>query len=131
MTTIPSTPLHIAATTFAAISIGFGVNAFIRPAHALSFFEFEPPTSPAERALVDSLMIVYGARDVFMGIALLSALFFGHPKSAGWILIATSLVAYVDGYVCWTHGKGEWNHWGYAPVITGVGALFLGAFGPR
>ncbi|KAE8355472.1 hypothetical protein BDV28DRAFT_146145 [Aspergillus coremiiformis] len=79
------------------IPIGFGINAFVRPDHALSFFSFEAPTSPAERDLVHSLMAVYGARDIFMGVALFSALCFGHAKSAGWILMATSAVAFVDG----------------------------------
>ncbi|KAB8261526.1 hypothetical protein BDV32DRAFT_121447 [Aspergillus pseudonomiae] len=50
-------------------------------------------------------MAVYGARDVFMGVALFSTLLIGHPKSVGWIMIVTSTVAYVDGFVCWTHRK--------------------------
>lgn len=48
------------------VPIGFGVNAILRPAHALTFFEFEPPLAPQDRSLVDSLMVVYGVRDIFM-----------------------------------------------------------------
>ncbi|KAE8377546.1 hypothetical protein BDV26DRAFT_263223 [Aspergillus bertholletiae] len=131
MPTSDSAVLRLVASAFAAIPIGFGINAFVRPDHALSFFEFEVPTSPAERNLVNSLMVIYGARDIFMGVALFSALLFGHPKSVGWIMIATSAVAYVDGFVCWTHGRGEWNHWGYAPILTVIGTLFLGLFDRR
>ncbi|KAE8395815.1 hypothetical protein BDV23DRAFT_81632 [Aspergillus alliaceus] len=126
-----SSALRLVASAFAAIPIGFGINAFVRPDHALSFFEFEVPTSPAERDVVNSLMVVYGARDIFMGLALFSALWFGHAKSVGWILVSFSAVAFVDGYVCWTHGQGEWTHWGYAPILTVIGAAFLGLFDRR
>ncbi|KAE8154695.1 hypothetical protein BDV25DRAFT_147265 [Aspergillus avenaceus] len=118
--------LRLTASAFATICVSFGINAILRPEHALTFFEFNYPTSSNERAVVDSLMVVYGARDIFMGLAVYIALLFGSSKSVGWMLIAVSAVAMVDGFVCWGHGKGEWNHWGYAPVIAGVGAVALG-----
>ncbi|KAH8895449.1 hypothetical protein GQ53DRAFT_744072 [Thozetella sp. PMI_491] len=120
-------PLNLAATAFATIFIGFGINAFLRPAHALTFFEFQPPAAAADRAMVDSLMVVYGARDIYMGLVIYAATFLGSKKSLGWTLLAASGVAFVDGFVCWTHGQGQWGHWGYAPVITVVGTLLLGA----
>ncbi|KAL4866712.1 hypothetical protein BDV12DRAFT_131195 [Aspergillus spectabilis] len=123
-----STALTIAATAFATISIGFGINAFVQPAHALSFFEFETPSNENDRKMVDSLMAVYGARDLFMGFAIYVAAFLGARKALGWNLIFVGAVAGVDGFVCWTHGKGEWNHWGYAPVVTTVGVALLGVF---
>lgn len=124
--TINMSILRLLSTLFGTIFIGFGINAILRPAHALTFFELAPPSSLADRALVDSLMIVYGARDVFMGLAIYAAAYFGTRKSLGLTLIAASAVAFVDGMVCYGHGKGEWNHWGYAPVITVVGGLLLG-----
>jgi len=72
-------------------------------------------------------MIVYGARDIFMGLALYAAAYTGNRKTLGWITLAGSAVAFVDGVVCWQAGKGEWNHWGYAPMLTVVGGLLLGA----
>jgi len=123
-----STGLQFAAHAFATIFTGFGVNAILRPTHALTFFEFAPPASLAEAKMVDSLMAVYGVRDIFMGIAIYSAALFGTTKSLGWTLIAASGVAIVDGIVCYSHGKGEWNHWGYAPMITAVGVVLLGLF---
>jgi hypothetical protein len=121
-----SPALRIAASVFATIFVGFGVNAMIRPNNALEFFEFQPPTFAADRKMVDSLMAIYGTRDVFMGLAIYAAAYFGDRKTLGWILIAGSGVAFVDGAVCRGHGKGEWNHWSYAPVITAVGSLLLG-----
>lgn len=125
-----SPSLQLAAHVFATIFTAFGINAILRPSHALTFFEFTPPTPPAGDAakLVDSLMAVYGARDIFMGLAIYSAALLGTKKSLGWTLIAASGVAMADGLVCYSHGKGEWNHWGYAPVITAVGAMLLGLF---
>lgn len=120
--------LRFAASLFGTIFIGFGINAIVRPENALTFFEFEPPVIPATRQLVDGLMVIYGARDVFMGLAIYAAVYFGTRKALGSILVAASGVAFVDGAVCWAHvGTGHWNHWGYAPVISVVGSLLLGA----
>ena len=119
--------LHIAATVFATIFLGFGINAMLRPRNALEIFEFEAPASIADKKLVDNLMVIYGARDVFMGLAIYSAEYFGNRKTLGWILIAGSGVAFVDGAVCRAQiGRGEWNHWGYAPALAVVGSVLVG-----
>jgi hypothetical protein len=58
-----STALRIAANVFGTIFVGFGVNAIIRPHHALTFFEFAPAADTlSDRALVESLMVIYGVR---------------------------------------------------------------------
>lgn len=76
--------------------------------------------------MVDSLMTIYGARDIFMGLAIYAASFFGERKTLGLILLSGSAVAFVDGAVCYSHGKGEWGHWSYAPLVTVLGSLLLG-----
>jgi hypothetical protein len=121
-----SPSLCIAASVFATIFVGFGINAILRPLNALEFFEFEAPASASDKKLVDNLMVIYGARDIFMGLAIYSTAYFGNRKALGWILIAASAVAFVDGAVCRAQGKGEWNHWGYAPMLTAVGSVLLG-----
>lgn len=119
--------LKIAATIFASIFLGFGVNAMLWPQNALNIFGFEPPASASDKKLVDGLMIIYGARDIFMGLAMYFAAYLGNGKTLGWILIAGSGVAYVDGAVCRSYiGQGEWNHWGYAPALTTVGSVLVG-----
>jgi hypothetical protein len=118
----------ILANTFATIFVAFGINAILRPTQALTFFEFQPPTTAVDKQLVDSLMAVYGVRDIFMGAAIYATGYFGTRQALGWILIAASIVAFADGLVCWTHGQGAWNHWGYAPMITIVGSVLLGLF---
>lgn len=118
---------RIIASVFATIFLGFGINGILRPRNALEIFEFESPASASDQKLVDSLMVLYGARDVFMGLAIYSAAYFGNRKTLGWILIAGSGVAFVDGAVCRAQiGRGEWNHWGYAPVVAAVGSVLLG-----
>ncbi|KAK8042968.1 hypothetical protein PG994_013451 [Apiospora phragmitis] len=117
--------LKLAAYAFATIFTGFGLNAFLRPGHALTFFEFSPPATAADRRMVDSLMYVYGARNVFMGVAIYAAAMTGTKRSLAVTLLAAGGVAFVDGAACFAHGQGHWNHWGYAPVITAVGALLL------
>ena len=121
--------LRIASTVFGTTFIGFGLNAILRPENALSFFELDYPTTVAEQSLVDKLLIVYGARDVFMGLVIYITAYYGSRQPLGWTLLAASGVAYVDGVVCWVNGHGEWNHWGYAPMLSVVGLLLLGSLG--
>ncbi|EEP75417.1 predicted protein [Uncinocarpus reesii 1704] len=121
-----SPSLRIAASITAAIFVGFGVNAILRPDHALTFFEFAPPAAPADRKVVDGLMAVYGARDIFMGLAMYSALWFGTTKSLGWTVLGAGAVAFADGAVCWSQGGGQWNHWGYTPLVMAIGSVLLG-----
>ena len=126
MTISRSPILYIASSAFATIFIGFGVNAILRPDNALTFFEWEAPTAASDKILVENLMVVYGVRDIFMGLVMYATAYFGSRKALGWVLIAGSGVAFADGVVCWNQGKGEWNHWGYAPMLTVVGGLLLG-----
>lgn len=121
--------LTIAASVFGTIFVGFGVNAILRPAHALTFFEYAtPPAGAADRQLVDSLMVIYGVRDVFMGAAIYAAAYYNNRKTLGWLLVAGSGVAFADGAVCKANGAGEWAHWGYAPMLTAVGGFLLGGY---
>ncbi|KAF9781325.1 hypothetical protein BJ322DRAFT_1213340 [Thelephora terrestris] len=126
MTISHSPYLRIAASAVATIFIGFGFNAILRPENALTFFEWEPPTSASAKTLVDNLILLYGVRDIFMGVVINIAAYFGDRKALGWILIASSGVAFADGVICWNQGKGEWNHWSYAPMLVGLGSLLLG-----
>lgn len=124
-----SSSLLIAASAFATIFVGFGINAILHPEHALTFFEFEPLAAAADKTLIDGLMYIYGVRDIFMGLAIYSVAYFGDRKALGWIMIAGSGVAYADGVICWAQvGNGQWNHWSYAPMLTAVGIVLLGLF---
>ena len=134
--------LLIAANFFATISFGFGINAIVRPANGLSFFEF--PTTKEEKAalaakqessVVNGMMAVYGVRDIFMGVATYAAAYFSPANDhriLGCMLIATSLVAFADGAICVAYKTGaQWNHWGYAPVVGGIGAVLFGVLDPK
>ncbi|KAL3443023.1 hypothetical protein BJX65DRAFT_286044 [Aspergillus insuetus] len=120
--------LHLGATASGTIALGFGINAFLRPEHALSFFELNYPATTAERSVVDNLIYAYGARDVFMGVVAYIAGYFGNNKTLGWTILAIAGVAYADGAICWANGHGQWNHWSYAPQLTVVAAMLLGVF---
>ncbi len=117
------------SSLFATIFVAFGINAIIRPEHALSFFElYTSSSTPSETfVIINALMVVYGIRDIFMGIAMYAAAYYKQRKVLGAIAIAGAGVAWVDGAVCkWVVGKGEWGHWGYAPAVAAVGGLLMG-----
>ncbi|KIW03527.1 uncharacterized protein PV09_05288 [Verruconis gallopava] len=107
------------------IPLGFGINAFIRPEHALSFFNNSSmPTENHE--LVSALLMVYGIRDIFMGISIYATAFFGNRRAMGLVMIAGFACAMVDGYASKTFlGGGEWDHWGYSPMLALLGVMAL------
>ena len=120
--------LSVLANASGIIPTAFGVNCLFRPEHALGFFYFQNLRTPGDEQLVRYLMIVYGARDIFMGAAIWVALYFGARKAAGGILVAISAVAVADGTACKMNGFGEWDHWGYAPMVCGLGLVAMGVF---
>ena len=137
LSTLPH--LELVASVFATIFIGFGILGFIDAPKALSFFELPYPQpadkDPAKKAsmdakkTVDAMVVVYGVRDVYMGAAIYAAALCGTRQALGWIVIAAGCVAAADGAVCkFMVGKGEMNHWGYAPVLVLLGGVMLGAF---
>lgn len=127
-----STSLRLSASAFGAIFVAFGINAILRPLNGLSFFPYAPPEPSASghtHQLVDDLMKIYGVRDIFMGVAIWAAAAYGNSKVLGWIMVAGSSVAFADGAIVRASSPGgEWNHWGYAPVLTVVGPALLGLF---
>ena len=119
--------LRLITSAFATISIGFGINAFYNPQSAVSFFELDySKIQASDKTLVDTLLAAYAVRDIFMGIALYAAAYFGTKKTLGAITLAVGAVAGADGVICkMMVGQGEWNHWGYAPMAGLVGLALL------
>lgn len=129
---------HI-ANVYATIFVGFGILWFVNPAMALSFFELQYPEVPSKgptkgavaesKKIMDCIAIIYGVRDIYMGVAIYAAALFGTRQALGWIVVAAASVAATDGAVCkFMVGKGEMNHWSYSPVLFVLGGVILGAF---
>jgi len=121
-----SSYLPMAAGVIAAAFVGFGTTALLKPQKGLEAFPFPAPTSAADKKLVENLVVVCGARDLALGVGTGAAAYFGDRKTLGWLLLAGSGVAFVDGAVCRSQGKGEWNHWSLAVLLTGLGSVLLG-----
>ena len=136
--------LELAASFYATIFIGFGILWFVNPPKALSFFELPYPPqvsssssskgptkkfSADAKKTMDAFSVAYGVRDVFMGAAIYTAALCGTRQALGWIVVAAGCVAATDGAVCkFMVGKGEMNHWSYAPVMLMLGGVMLGTF---
>lgn len=118
------------AYLFTICSFGFGFNAILNPTGAISYFGFDYPKQyEPNKTIVDALMLIYGIRDIYMGLAMLAATYYGHSKIIGWLALATGSIAVGDGAICYyISGSGQWNHWPLSPVIFIIGAAFLGMF---
>lgn len=119
---------RILSTAFGTVFIVFGFNAILRPENALSFFELDYGAFLVTNTqqLAHALLAVYGIRDVFMGLVIYAVAYYGNRKALGWVVLLASAVAIADGAVCKIMvGSGEWNHWGYAPILSLVGAILV------
>jgi len=121
--------LFTIANIFASTSIGFGLNAILRPIPALAMFgELEyKPASPLDKKVIDTLMLVYGVRNLYMGLAVFAAAYYNHAQMLGWLLIAGSAIGFADGAICRkVIGHGQGSHWMLVPMFSAVGAVCLG-----
>ncbi|OAL55439.1 hypothetical protein IQ07DRAFT_582926 [Pyrenochaeta sp. DS3sAY3a] len=119
------------STFFGTIFLGFGITYILYPRTGYELYGFSTsPTNAADWAIMERVMILYGAKDVFMAIALLSSTWYGSRKSTGLVLLAASATAGVDGYVVGSEaGTNHWNHWGYGSVMGVVGLVLTGLLG--
>ncbi|KAF1961234.1 putative integral membrane protein [Byssothecium circinans] len=116
------------STFLGTVTFGFGVHYVLAPRSAFSNFGFAAPTF--ELPLIDAIMVLYGFKDLYMGISIWAATWAGNRKVAGINVLALGLCALGDGYVVKSvAGSGEWNHWGYGSVAVGVGSVMLGLLG--
>ncbi|BGP51724.1 hypothetical protein JCM10450v2_007674 [Rhodotorula kratochvilovae] len=110
----------------ATLFLGFGLNALLRPAHALSFFALSLPSDPSASRAVHALVLAYGARDIFIGAAMHAAALLGGRRALGWTTLAAAGVAGADGVACVVAQTGaQWQHWGYAPGVALAGLALL------
>ncbi|KAI7347495.1 hypothetical protein KC320_g7193 [Hortaea werneckii] len=135
----PAIPIwtRIAASAIATIFLGFGLyfTAYPNAAVAFFFFDKDPSFAAAGSAakysddpVVLTFILLYAIRDIFIAAALNAAAFLdvNDGKLLGLILIFGGCTAVGDGLVCKTViGFGEWDHFGYAPMLLGLGGYVL------
>ena len=104
-----------------------GINAILRPNSFYGMLKVAPPKDPAARKLADAQILMYGARDLTVGLACLAAWHSGNQQTMGLVLLATLPMAIIDAFaVGRLVGEGEWIHWATVPVLVGIGAGCLG-----
>lgn len=122
--------LRYIATLFGCITFGFGINYIFNPSSAYDIFQFPRMSSEADQDIMNAVMILYGAKDLFMGIAIWASTWSGTRRSAGMVLMAGGAAAGIDGYIVnRMTGGGEWNHWGYGSVMVMLGLAMIGILG--
>lgn len=128
----PRTPplLKALSTLFGTIFLAFGLSYTLYPRAAYPTIGLPSPTTPRDAAIMDAVMTLFGAKDLFVGVSILAATWVGNRRVAGVLLVAGGLCAAVDGWVVKGFtGTGEWNHWGYGGVMGVVGVVMMGVLG--
>jgi hypothetical protein len=111
--------LHSICALIGTIPIGFGINAFLRPENAITFFN--NATMPTVHAnIVQALIMIYAARDIFMGVAIYATAFYGSRKALGICMLAGGLNAVIDGVAMKTY-MGE-----FIPCASTLGMKLTG-----
>ena len=122
--------LRYCSSFFGAIFLGFGINYVFNPHAAYGIFEFPYMSNPSDQEIMNAVMILYGAKDLFMGFAIFASTWLGTRRSAGLILMAAAASAGVDGFIVnKMTGGGEWNHWGYGSMMGLLGLVMSGFLG--
>lgn len=123
--------LRYISTFFGLVFLGFGVTYLIYPRTGYSMYGFSTePTTRQDWAIMERVMMLFGAKDLFMSSAILTSTWLGTRKSAALVLLGASACAGVDGYVVKQEaGTNEWNHWGYGSMIGIIGLLMSGVLG--
>ena len=104
-----------------------GINALLRPESALAMLQFPAPSGLEAQKLAHSLILIFGARDLALGLAMLGVWYTGHREALGWVVLSVLPIVIADGLASrYQIGRGEWNHWAFAPVVLGLGAGLLG-----
>lgn len=107
----------------------FGLHALVKPEAVLKSINFPVPTQPESRKLTASLMRIYGIRNVAISYLLTLIWTTGNQRLMATGLVAGLAMTITDGFVSISQiGGGEWNHWGFTPVIAAVQAGLLGYF---
>jgi hypothetical protein len=118
-------------TIFGTIFLGFGMTYILYPRAGYSMYGFSSgPTNPLDWAVMERIMILYGAKDVFIAAAIFASTWYGTRRSAGLIMLAAGVCAGVDGYIVKGEaGTNEWNHWGYGSMMGVIGCVMAGLLG--
>ncbi|KAF2028613.1 hypothetical protein EK21DRAFT_38014, partial [Setomelanomma holmii] len=81
--------LPIISSFFGIVCLGFGITYMLYPQIGYSLYGFSSaPKSSSEWKIMERIMILYGAKDVFIAAAIFASTWFGTRRSAGLILIA-------------------------------------------
>ncbi|CAD0096382.1 unnamed protein product [Aureobasidium mustum] len=111
--------------------VTLGLIGVFRPQVMLQdIWGFKTSTKPGQDQLViESLMQLYGMRNVALGLMILAVRTFADSRTLAWVLMSDMLVAIGDGFIQKkATGGGEWKHWSFVPVGVGMGMLLLGYF---
>lgn len=107
------------------VPTALGINAIFRPRAGLHVIDFPSPKDAESHKLVDNLMLMYGARDVAVGLPILLAWYFDR-RALGWLMIVNTVIPCVDAWAARRQtGKGEWMHLPFAALGAGLGAALL------
>jgi hypothetical protein len=123
--------LRYLSTLFSAMFLAIGLTYMVSPRTGYSLYGFtSSPTTPNDWAITERIMVLYGAKDVFVSVAIFASTWFGTRRSAGLVLIAAGACAGVDGYVVQREADiGRWNHWGYGSTMAVLGGIMMGVVG--
>ena len=97
--------VSLLSAAFGGMFLTIGLAYIFSPRRGYELFGFSAaPSTPAawslpEWALIERIMVLYGAKDAFVGVAILAATLAGNRRNAGLLLVAAGACAGVDGWV--------------------------------
>lgn len=107
----------------ALLPAAFATSGLLRPQQALDNFGIVPTTA-ADGAAFHGFIRIYAARNIVISLLLAGLRYRDDRRFLGFGLLGGCFMAGIDGLVSrQLTGQGHWQHWGFIPILAGVGGL--------
>lgn len=133
---IPPSYLPYLANTTGALAIipaAIGIASLLNPPSALARLRF--PRVQADHAVTNGVTRLVGARNLAVGLANLLLWWkvrrgeVGYSTFGSVALLTMGTLVTADGWVVKdVAGEGEWEHWGFLPVVAALGLGLMGVY---
>ncbi|KAK8097040.1 hypothetical protein PG999_012984 [Apiospora kogelbergensis] len=120
------------AGVFGLVPLAFGLRSLSMPASVLTSTGLASGAnaSKPDHALPRGLLRMVGMRNIVVSLTLSLCWYRGQREIQGAIVLLMGLMPLVDGFAFKEAvGDREWEHWGFVPVLIGLGAGVLGWLG--
>jgi hypothetical protein len=121
----PAVP-YVSSVLSGGVLLGFGLTYILYPRLGYSYLRLSfVPSNFAEWEVIEHMMFLSGAKDVFIAVVIFASMWFGTDWSFGIISMGYGANSILDGWLLKEVRTNDWSQWGYGSFMVLVGAMNL------